>query len=92
MGPQIYLILALLAATPATYGYMWVKQQIVVKRAYADGLRVGAEKAATAVNIASGERVAAVQEGERTAPVIPEDRAERIKKCATQSSCRERAR
>lgn len=92
MGPQLYLILALLAATPATYGYMWVKQQVLVSRAYEAGKRVGAEEVAAATNTKSRDVVAKVEEGEREAPVISPEKAKIIELCKRSASCRDRGK
>lgn len=88
MGPQLYLILALAATGPATYGYMWIKQQIVVKRAYDDGKRVGAEQAAAEINRASRERVTRFEEGQREAEPVPADKKRLIELCMRSASCR----
>lgn len=90
MGPQLYLMLALAATGPATYGVMWIKREIAVKHAYDSGKRVGAQEAAAAINEASRQRVASVEEGERTAEVVPADRAKIIEICKRSASCRDR--
>lgn len=88
MGPQLYLILALAATGPATYGYMWVKQQIVVKQAYDSGKKVGAEQAAVAINAASRDRVTQFEQGQREAEPVPADKQRLIELCKRSASCR----
>ena len=88
MGPQLYLILALAIATPATYGYMWVKQQVLVSNAYENGKKVGAEQAAAAINKASRERVTQFEEGQREAEPVPADKQRLIELCKRHASCR----
>lgn len=90
MGPQLYLILALVAATPITYGVMWVKREIAVKEAFNEGKKVGAETVAATVTKSSRETVTAVEEGERTAPVVSADRQKIIDLCKRSASCRDR--
>lgn len=92
MGPQLYLILVLAAATPITYGYMWVKQQVVVKRAYDDGKTVGREEVAAATAATSRERVASVEEGIAEPVVIPAERQKLIELCNRSASCRSRTK
>ena len=92
MGPQLYLLMALAAGIPATYGVMWVKQQIAVKHAYADGKRVGAEQVAATVAKAARERVAAVERGEREAETVPVEKAKIVDLCKRSASCRDRGR
>ena len=91
-GPQIYLILALVAALPATYGIMTVKRQIAVSHAYAEGRKVGEETVAAAATARSREIVAAVAEGEASTPAVPADKAAIMALCQRSASCRERKR
>lgn len=91
-GPQLFMILALVAAIPATYGTMWVLRERAVKVAYENGKRVGAEQVAATTTAVSRERVAAVEEGERAAPVVPAERQMLIDLCNKSASCRSRKR
>ena len=91
-GPQIYLILALVAALPATYGVMWVKRELAVKAAYTQGQSAGAGQTAAATTKAAGKTVAAVAEGEAATPSVPADKAAIIALCQRSASCRERKR
>ena len=90
MGPQLYLILALAAALPATYGVMTVKRQIAVSHAYEVGKRVGEETVAAATTKAAREIVTAQAEGEAAAAPVPADKAAIIALCQKSASCRER--
>ena len=92
LGPQLFLILALVAAIPATYGTMWVARERAVKAAYESGKRVGAETVAATTTAASRERVAAVEEGERAAPAVPVEKQMLIDLCNKSASCRSRKR
>lgn len=91
-APQVFMILALVAAIPATYGVMWAKREVAVKAAYETGKRVGTETVAATTTAASRERVAAVEEGERSAPVVPFERQMIIDLCNKSASCRSRKR
>ena len=92
MGPQLYLILALIAAAPATYGYMWIKQQIVVAKAFEQGKEAGAGSVAAKTTEKSASTVAAVAEGENEAPVISPEKAKLIQLCNRSASCRDRTK
>jgi len=91
-SPQLYLILALLAAIPATYGVMTVKRQIAVSHAYEAGKRVGEEIVAAATTAKAREIVTAQAEGEASAAPVPADKAAIIALCQRSASCRERKR
>ena len=91
-SPQLYLILALLAAIPATYGVMAVKRQIAVSHAYEAGKRVGEEIVAAATTAKAREIVTAQAEGEASAAPVPADKAAIIALCQRSASCRERKR
>ena len=92
MGPQLYLILALVAAIPTTIGVMTVKRHIAVSHAYEAGKRVGAETVAATVSKQANDVVAAVSEGEAAAPVVSPEKAAIAALCAKSASCRERVR
>jgi len=92
MGPQLYLILALVAAVPSTYGYMWIKQQVLVTRAYESGKKVGREEVAAATNTKSRDVVASVESGEREAPIVDPARQKIVELCKRSASCRERGK
>jgi hypothetical protein len=92
LGPQLYLILALLAALPATIGVMTVKRHMAVSHAYEAGKRVGAETVAAATTAKSTEIAAAVTEGEALAPFVSVDKMAIQELCKRSASCRERKR
>ena len=92
MSPTMWLIVILAAATPATYGYMWTKQQYLVHQAYKRGKVVGAEEVATGVNKEALETVRRALEGERQAPIIPTVKKELVDLCNKSASCRDRGR
>ena len=91
-GPQLYLILALAAALPATIGVMTVKRQLAVAHAYEAGKRVGEEIVAATITAKAREIVTAQAEGEAAAPAVPADKAALIALCAKSTSCRDRKR
>ena len=95
MGPQLYLILALVAAIPATYGYMKVREVVVVHQARADERNKGVE----ACNIRVGKieqenrrsTAKAVDEAERAAGTVTDaDDKELAEICKRSASCRSR--
>ena len=91
-GPQLYLILALAAALPATIGVMTVKRQLAVAHAYEAGKRVGEEIVAATITAKAREIVTAQAEGEASAPAVPADKAAIVALCQRSASCRERKR
>ena len=91
-GPQIYLILALVAALPAQYGYMKLKQYRIETAAYAAGKRVGAETVAAATTARATEIAAAVTEAEASVAPVDPAKAAIVALCQKQASCRERKR
>jgi hypothetical protein len=92
MAPQIYLILALAAALPCTYGAMWMKQQIVAKHAYEAGIKVGEQTVAAAVTAKASEIVTAEARGEAEAPAVPPEKVALQQLCNRMASCRDRKR
>lgn len=92
MGPQVYLMLALALSGPATYGVMWIKREVAVHHAYAEGLKVGKSQVAAATTAQAAVIVAEVQKGEAEAPVISPEKAKIIELCNRSASCRDRAR
>jgi hypothetical protein len=91
-GPQIYLILALAAALPATIGVMTVKRQLAVAHAYEAGKKVGEEIVAATITAKAREIVTAQAEGEASAAPVPADKAAIVALCQRSASCRERKR
>lgn len=91
-GPQIYLILALLAAVPSTYGVMKMKQMRVEVAAFEAGKKVGAETVAATVSKQANDIIAAVSDGEATAPVVSAEKEAIAALCQKSASCRERKR
>lgn len=92
MAPQIYLMIALALTGPATYGVMWLKREVAVHHAYAEGLKAGKAQVAAATTAKSAEVVEDVQKGEAEAPVISPEKAKIIELCNRSASCRDRAR
>ena len=92
MGPQLYLILALVVAIPSTYGIMHLKMKIAVAHAFNDGQTAGAAQAAARVIESSQATVAAVIEGEAAAPIVSPEKAKIMELCQRSSSCRERVK
>ena len=90
MGPQVWLIAALFAAIPATYGVMKVKMHAVEIAAYNSGKKVGEETVAAATTKAAREIVTAQAEGEASAAPVPADKAAIVALCQRSASCRER--
>lgn len=90
MGPQVWLIAALFAAIPATYGVMKVKMHAVEIAAYAAGKKVGEETVAAAVTASAREVVAATLAGEASAAPVPQQREAIVALCQRSASCRER--
>lgn len=89
MGPQLYLILALVAAVPATYGTMWVKQQWAVSHAYRAGQEAG-EAAVSAKGVAAATETADALRAAEAATPLPADKAAIVALCKKRPSCRER--
>lgn len=92
MGPQIWLILALAASGPATYGVMVLKQHRIEVAAYASGKAAGAQMVAAATTASAQETVATVEQGERMAEVVPADKQKIIDLCKRSASCRDRSK
>jgi hypothetical protein len=89
MGPQLYLILALAAAVPVTYGTMWLKKEWAVSVAYKQGKADG-ESAVSAKGVASAnDTVAAIRAAEAETP-LPADKAAILALCKKRASCKER--
>jgi hypothetical protein len=91
-GPQLYLIAALVAALPVTYGVMSMKREFAVKEAYITGVKAGQDQAAAAVTKSATETVVAVTQGEAEAPTVPPDKVKIIELCKRSASCRDRGR
>jgi hypothetical protein len=92
MGPLAYLCIALALAVPGTYGTMKVLEAKRVAAAYAEGKRAGASEVAAATTASANKTLAAVAEGEASAPEVPEAKAELVALCKRSASCRERGR
>lgn len=89
MGPQLYLILALALAVPATYGTMWLKKEWAVSAAYKQGKTDG-EAAVSAKGVASAaDTVNEIRRAEAETP-LPADKTAIIDLCKKRASCRER--
>jgi hypothetical protein len=90
MTPAMWLILVLTLATPVTYGYMWVKNQIEITRAIEKGEKIGEGRVAAATTKQSQETTQAVAEAESTALPAPRDKAKLQELCDRNASCRDR--
>jgi hypothetical protein len=92
MNPTLILIAALSIALPVMYGTMSAKKAMEVERAYSNGKKVGAETVAAATTEKANDVVRAVDEGEKSAPVVSPDKAKIIELCQRSASCRDRAK
>lgn len=90
MGPAIYLILALVAALPTTYGVMAVKRNWEVKAAYDKGFEAGKGTASAATVEGATRTASAERQAEADVPPVPAERAAIIERCKRAASCRER--
>lgn len=92
MGPQIWLILALAASGPATYGVMKIQQHRVEIAAYGAGKAVGAQMVAAKVTEKATDTVAKVAEGEASIEPLSPEKAAIIAVCNRSASCRDRSK
>lgn len=89
MGPMIYLVIALGAALPATYGVLKVKHSWEMKAAYDKGVEVGKGFASTAT-VESATKTAAAERAATDETPLPADKAAIIALCKRSASCKER--
>lgn len=90
MAPTIWLILALAAATPITYGVMWVKREIATKAAYDKGYDSGKASVSAATVEGATRTAAAERQAETEVAHVSPEREAIIARCKKTASCRER--
>lgn len=91
-GPLIWLMLALAASGPATYGVMVIKQHRIEVAAYEAGKAVGAQSVAATVTASATGTANRVAEGEASVEPISPTRAAIIAACNRSASCRDRTK
>lgn len=90
MGPQLYLILALVAALPVTYGTMAVKRNWEVRAAYDRGFEAGKGTASASAVEGATRTAAAERQAEIEVKPVDPRREAIIARCKRSASCRER--
>lgn len=97
MGPMVYLCLALAAALPATYGYMAIKEKIVVGIAVSKerqaGIAVCNDRVGQIERAHNSKVAESTKEARRAADLVPDPPAtdaELAALCKKSASCRSR--
>jgi hypothetical protein len=96
IGPQTYLIGALIAALVGTYVVMNIKRDQAIIKAhnvgYSEGHKIGAGAVAAETTASANQTIRDVEQGEREAEPVPADKAKIIELCKRSASCRDRGR
>lgn len=91
-GPLLWLVLALAASGPATYGVMVIKQHRIEIAAYDAGKAAGAASVAAKVTERASNTVAHIAEGEASVEPLSPTKAAIIAACNRSASCRDRTK